>query len=107
MRKSRLDAHCLHEEGTAGEASRPFAMVRLQQSTETLDADDLTLMAKGQQERSTSPSIVAIMAHLDSLDEWFAGWRSRDESQTHGHAPDDAGRLDESAAAGRDHVPQG
>lgn len=38
-----VSAHCLHEEGTAGEVSRRFAMVRLQQPAETLDADDLTL----------------------------------------------------------------
>ena len=37
------------------------------------------------------------------MDGWkVKGW-SRDESQTDGHAPDDAGRLGEPAAAGCNH----
>jgi hypothetical protein len=43
MPKSPPGAHCLREEGTAGGVSRGFAMVGFQQSTETLDANDLTL----------------------------------------------------------------
>ncbi len=41
--------------------------MQLQQSTETLDADGLTLMEKGQREWSLLPGIVAIVPHLDSL----------------------------------------
>ena len=45
MRKSRLGAHCLREEGTAGEVSRGLAMVGFQQSTQTLNANDLALIS--------------------------------------------------------------
>jgi hypothetical protein len=34
------------------------------------------------------------------------GWKSRDESQTSGHAPDDAGGIDQSASTGYDRVAQ-
>ena len=43
-----------------------------------------------------------MMAHLDSLAGWFEGWRSRDESQTDGHALDDARRVGEPTSAGCD-----
>jgi hypothetical protein len=39
------------------------------------------------------------MVSLDSLDGWKVnGWRSRDESQTDGHALDDAGGMDQPAS---------
>ena len=66
--RSQAGAHGLRKEGAARKASRRLAMVGLWQSAETLDADDLTLMAKGHQERSTSPSLVAMIAHAGFLD---------------------------------------
>ena len=44
--RSHAGAHCLGKEGTGEEVSRGFAMVGLQQSTETLDANNLTYGAK-------------------------------------------------------------
>jgi len=42
------------------------------------------------------------MTYFDSLDGSFKGWRSRDESEAHGHALDDAGGLNQPASAGSD-----
>ena len=41
------------------------------------------------------------------MDGWKVKGRSRDESETHGHAPDDAGGMDQPASVGRDRVFQG
>ena len=54
-----------------------------------------------QRKQSILSPLLATIAHFDSLDGWFEGWRSRDESQTHGHALDDAGGVDQPASAGR------
>jgi hypothetical protein len=44
MPKSPAGAQCQREESTAGEVSRGLAMIGLQQSAQTLNADDLTLV---------------------------------------------------------------
>ena len=43
--KSPPGAHCLREEGTAGEVSRGLAVIGFQQSTQTLNANDLALVS--------------------------------------------------------------
>ena len=43
--KSPPGAHCLREEGTAGEVSRGPAVIGFQQSAQALEADDLALVS--------------------------------------------------------------
>ena len=58
------------------------------------------------QRKWRKPSILLLasttITRLGTLNGWFGGWRSCDESKAHGHALDDAGGLDKPASAGCD-----